>query len=180
MLSLASLWPTLNEPVLSLSCIIMNIHLCLWEPLCVCDALAGMKEAISIYSITIRHFVWIISQADNNSTDGWNPNRTGFVLEAKEAPSLFPVLQLFTSKGNVAGQGYLSESRTIVCLHTYTHTSCSCFHLFLMKAQNWRKEKKTGKAWIPFVPPGQKIHNTSDTHSEIISIHKQRAIFNAK
>lgn len=103
-----------------------------------CDALAGMKEAISIYSITIRHFVWIISQADNNSTDGQTRTEQALFWRQKKSRAEFPVLQLFTSKSDVAGQGYLSESRTIACLHTYTrtHTSCSCFLLFLMKAEN--------------------------------------------
>lgn len=175
MLSLASLWPTLNEPVLRLSCVIMNIHRSVCENLCVCAALAGIKEAITIYSITICHFVWIISQADNNCTYRQTQTKQA-LFWAKEEPSLFPVLKHF--KSNVAVRVILlgpiqSFFTTFVCIHTNVHTLP--LSLMLDESSGLKKKKKE-RLEFPLCHLGTATNialNTTHTRLEIIFVHTQ-------
>lgn len=183
MLSLASPWPTLNEPVLSLSCIIMNIHLSVCENLCVCvcDALAGMKEAITIY---LNHNPSLCL----NNKSSWQqfylspqPNKTSFVLGAKEEPSLFSVMLLFYFKEQ-SGQSGLSYWLPYNSLFTHIHT---CFtlplSLILDESSGLTEE---GKAWVPFVPPGEEKYWLQHCleylwHSEMMFLHTQGPFPNA-
>lgn len=169
MLSLASPWPTLNEPVLSLSCIIMNIHLSVCENLCVCVCVMhwqAWRKLLLYISITIHHFAWIISQADNSSTYHHSQTKQALFWGQKKSRACFQSCCFFTPKSNVASQGYLTGSHTIVCLHTYTHASHSPFHSYLMKAQDWRKKEKLE---YPLCHLGRRsidcntVLNTSDT-----------------
>lgn len=126
MLSLASLWPALNEPVLSLSCIIMNIHLCV----CVC---VGHWQALKKLLLSTHHNPSLC--LDNKSS--WqqfysapNTTKTGFVLRAKLKKEGFSwwvphnVMPLFF------------------------------FYSCLMKALDKRGER--GRAWNIFATPGNR------------------------